>query len=226
MCLFSWTACRSSSDLEVKEAGSVTDAEKAFNKFQDLNSTRARLNGELTGVRNQLFALPKDAPSTMELTRKYAILNFRVTKLELDVTSAQYEWQVELEKAEEAKRQAEEAKRQAEEQAEANKVVAEQGALRLYSYSIKSNPDTGTRSVVGRVENSATVAATDVTVEFELFGPDDKSVGTVTDYTSSIEPGTRWAFKALLLEEAAKRVEYKSLKVKSDLPPLPGKKPE
>ena len=112
------------------------------------------------------------------------------------------------------------------EAAEASKVVAEKGALRLYAFSIKSNPDTGTSSVVGVVENIGSDIETDVAVEFELFDSDDKTVGTVTDNILSIEPGARETFDALILNEAAERAKFKSLNVANKVPSLPETKPE
>ena len=195
----------------------ATDVQKAFRNFQDLNSTRANLTGELTAVRDQLFALPKGAPLTMELTRKYATLNSQVSKLALEVTSAEFEWRAELQKAEEKREQEEKAK----EEADANKIVAEEGVLKLYPFSIKSDPNTGTSSVKGRVENSGSVSTTDVTVIFELFDSEGKSVGTASDFIASIEPNSDWDFNALSPVDGATRAEFKSLKASGGLPPLP-----
>jgi len=221
--LFLWMACRSFPFIKVNPVGPKTEVEKAFIKFQDLNSTQVEITGELIDVRNKLLSMPIDAPPTRELTRQLAILNKRATELVSEVFRADLEYQAAVQSELEAKRQVEEQEKKA---AEANKVVAEQGALRLYAFSIKSSPDAGTSSVVGEVENSGPGVVTDVIVEFELFDSDDKPVGTVSDHTPRIEPGSRWTFNALFLDEAAERAEHKSLKGKGDLPSLPGSKPE
>ena len=126
-----------------------------------------------------------------------------------------------LKKAEEAKIQEKEQEKKAKEVSEANKVVARDGALRLYAFSIKSDPNTGTSSVKGRVENSGSVSTTDVTVIFELFDSEGKSVGTASDFIASIEPNSDWDFNALSPVDGATRAEFKSLKASGGLPPLP-----
>ena len=227
LALVFWLGCRTSSGSLVKNVKPETGVQKAFKRYQDLNATRANLTGELTEVRDQLFTLPKGAPLTMELTRRYATLNSRVSELAGEVTGAKFEWQAELKKAEAAKIQEKEQEKNAKEVSKANKVVAAQGALKLYTFSIKSDPNTGTSSVKGRVENSGSVSVTDVTVMFELFDADNKTVGTASDFIANIEPNSVWDFNALSPVDGAARAEFKSLKASGDLPPLPNPvKPE
>ncbi len=221
LALVFWVGCRTSSGSEVKNVKPETGVQKAFKRYQDLNATRANLTSELTEVRDQLFALPKGAPLTMELTRRYATLNSRVSELAGEVTGAKFEWQAELKKAEEAKIQEKEQEKKAKEVSETNKVVAAEGVLKLFAFSIKSDPNTGTSSVKGRVENSGSVSVADVTVMFELFDADNKTVGTASDFIANIEPNSDWAFNALSPVDGAARAEFKSLKASGDLPPLP-----
>ena len=221
LALVFWMGCRTSSGSEVKNVQPETEVQKAFKRYQDLNATRANLTGELTEVRDQLFALPKGAPLTMELTRRYATLNSKVSELAGEVTGARFEWQAELKKAEEAKIQQKEQEKKAKEVSEANKVVTAEGVLKLYTFSIKSDPNTGTSSVKGKVENSGSVSVTDVTVMFELFDSDNKTVGTASDFIANIEPNSDWDFNALSPVDGAARAEFKSLKASGDLPPLP-----
>ncbi len=221
LALVFWVGCRTSSGSEVKNVKLENGVQKAFKRYQDLNATRANLTGELTEVRDQLFALPKGAPLTMELTRRYATLNSRVSELAGEVTGAKFEWQAELKKAEEAKIQKKEQEKKAKEESDAKKLIAAEGPLRLYAFSIKSDPNTGTSSVKGKVENSGSVSVTDVTVMFELFDSDNKTVGTASDFIANIEPNSDWAFNALSPVDGAVRAEFKSLKASGDLPPLP-----
>ena len=221
LALVFWMGCRTSSGLEVKNVKPETGVHKAFKRYQDLNATRANLTGELTEVRDQLFALPKGAPLTMELTRRYATLNSRLSELAGEVTGAKFEWQAELKKAEEAKIQEKEQEKNAKEVSKANKVIAAQGALKLYAFSVKSDSNTGTSSVKGRVENSGSVSVTDVMVMFELFDADNKYVGTASDFIANIESNSDWDFNALSPVDGAARAEFKSLKTSGDLPPLP-----
>ena len=135
----------------------------------------------------------------MDLQRRYSNLSYELRALPGKMMVAKSQWKSELANENDSKTNS------------LNKVVAEQGSLKLYPYSIKSSPETGTASVVGEVENSGDSAVTDVGIEFELFDSNNKSLGTASDFIGRIEPNSRWPFKALILGEEVKDAKFKML---------------
>ena len=223
LALIGWVACQSSSSRVVRIGGGKSEAAKAYKKLQDLNATQIDVTGKLIGVRDKLLSMPKDSPPTRELTRQLAILNKRATELASEVFRAGLEYQAAVQAEQEAKMS----------QVDANSsssLVIEQGGLRLYAFSVQSDEDSGTRSVVGELENGGTNMVVDVTLVFDLYDAKDQVVGAVTDFTASLQAGSRWGYQALILDEAAVRAEFKSLdwggKDQGKLPQLPGVKPE
>ena len=223
LALVGWVACQSSSSRVVHAGGSNSEVAKAYKKLQDLNATQIDVTGKLVGLRDKLLSMPKDSPPTRELTRQLAILNKRATELASEVFRAGLEYQATVQAEQEAKMS----------QVNANSsssLVIEQGGLRLYAFSVQSDEDSGTRSVVGELENGGTNMVVDVTLVFDLYDAKDQVVGAVTDFTPSVRAGSRWSYQALILDEAAVRAEFKSLdwggKDQGKLPQLPGVKPE
>ena len=223
LALVGWVACQSFSSHVVQSGGSKSEVEKAYKKLQDLNATQIDVTGKLIGVRDKLLSMPKDSPPTRELTRQLAILNKRATELASEVFRAGLEYQAAVQAEQEAKMS----------QVNANSsssLVIEQGGLRLYAFSVQSDEDFGTRSVVGELENGGTNMVADVTLVFDLYDAKDQVVGAVTDFTPSVQAGSRWSYQALILDEAAVRAEFKSLdwggKDQGKLPQLPGVKSE
>jgi len=222
LALVGWVACQSFSSHVVQSGGSKSEVEKAYKKLQDLNATQIDVTGKLIGVRDKLLSMPKDSPPTRELTRQLAILNKRATELASEVFRAGLEYQAAVQAEQEAKMS----------QVNANSsssLVIEQGGLRLYAFSVQSDEDFGTRSVVGELENGGTNMVADVTLVFDLYDAKDQVVGAVTDFTPSVQAGSRWSYQALILDEAAVRAEFKSLdwdgKDQGKLPQLPGVEP-
>ena len=223
LALIGWVACQSSSSRVVQTGGSKSEAAKAYKKLQDLNATQIDVTGKLIGVRDKLLSMPKDSPPTRELTRQLAILNKRATELASEVFRAGLEYQAAVQVDQETKMS----------QVNANSpssLVIEQGGLRLYTFSVQSDEDSGTRSVVGELENGGTNMVVDVTLVFDLYDAKNQVVGAVTDFTPSVQAGSRWSYQALILDEAAVRAEFKSLdwggEDQGKLPQLPGVKPE
>jgi hypothetical protein len=223
LALIGWVACQSSSSRVVHAGGSKSEAAKAYKKLQDLNATQIDVTGKLIGVRDKLLSMPKDSPPTRELTRQLAILNKRATELASEVFRAGLEYQAAVQVDQETKMS----------QVNANSpssLVIEQGGLRLYTFSVQSDEDSGTRSVVGELENGGTNMVVDVTLVFDLYDAKNQVVGAVTDFTPSVQAGSRWSYQALILDEAAVRAEFKSLdwggEDQGKLPQLPGVKPE
>lgn len=223
MTLIVWVACLSSSVQKVESRGPETEVEKAFKMLQDLNATQTEVTGKLIEVRNRLLSMPKDSPPTRELTRQLAILNMRATELVSEVFRAGLEHQAAVLAEQEAKAA----------QGTTNSssfLVVQQGNLRLYVSPIQSDAGSGTRSVVGELENGGTNIVSDVTLVFDLYNEKGQVVGVVSDFSASLQVGSRWSYQAMILDEAAVRAEFKSLdwggKDQGKLPQLPGVKPE
>ena len=222
LALIGWVGCQSSTSRVVHSGEGKSEAVKAYKKLQDLNATQIDVTGKLIGVRDKLLSMPKDSPPTRELTRQLAILNKRATELASEVFRAGLEYQAAVQAEQEAKMS----------QVDANSsssLVIEQGGLRLYGFSVQSDEDSGTRSVVGELENGGTNMVADVTLVFDLYDEKGQAVGAVSDFTASVQVGSRWSYRALILDEAAVRAEFKSLdwdgKDQGKLPQLPGVEP-
>ena len=179
-----------------------TKVEQARKKLADLNATQIEVTMKLIEKRNLLLSMPKDSPPTREISRQLAILNKQATDLVSQVFGAE----LALEAA----------------------IDAASGVLRLHPFQIVLDENSGTRSVTGEVENTSTNAVTDVTVVFKLVDDCDESAGTVSDFIARIEGESRWAFKALVLDENATRAKFMELKGDelNGIPALPGSDPD
>ena len=201
----------------------LTEVEKAQQALADLNATQAEVTQAVLDKRNELLGMPKDSPPTREIIRQLAILNKRATDLASEVFTAE----LHLNKV--IKEEQEQARLAALDANATASPVYVNGPLRLYPFRIEADEDAGTRSVVGEVGNSSTNAVTDVTVVFTLFDTEDESVGTVSDFVARIDGESRWAFKALILDENATRAQKLDLNGTladpATIPALPGVDP-
>jgi len=95
--------------------------------------------------------------------------------------------------------------------------------LNLYPFTLTTDADQGTKTVTGEVENTSANALTDVSVAFNVLDADGQNVGTVSDQIATLEPGVRWAFKALVLDNAADKAEFLEFKIAGNpvKPPTP-----
>ena len=198
----------------------LTEVEKAQQALVDLNATQAEVTQELLEKRNELLGLPRDSPPTREISRQLAILNKRATDLASELFRAELHLEKVIAEEKEKIRLA-----ALDENASASPVYVN-GSLRLYPFTIEADETSGTRSVVGEVGNSSTNAVTDVKVVFTLYDSTDESVGTVSDFVARIDGESRWAFKALILDDNATRAERLDLNgtmaPAAGIPALPG----
>ena len=206
-----------------------TEVETAKKKLSDLNATQIQVTKKLIEKRNLLLSMPQDSPPTREISRQLAILNKQAGNLVSQVFAAE----LALEKAIDAEAKAAlqlalDANATANGANPAAQSVASNGVLRLHPFQIVLDENSGTRSVTGEVENTSTNAVTDVTVVFKLVDDRDESAGTVSDFIARIEGESRWAFKALVLDENAKRAKFMELKGDElkGIPALPGSDPD
>jgi len=189
------TACSTSSP---SSTGSSAEVEKALGNLRDLNATLKSVNRELIDVRGRLLSNPKDSPPTRDLIRQLAILNKRATELAQNFIRADLEYQAAVKADIEAKREAE-------------LLVLQEGSLRLYKFSIRTNAESGKRFVAGDLKNSGTNAVSGVSVEFNLYDASGKSVNTASCFVAVIEAGSQWRFEALIVDDLAERADFKRL---------------
>ena len=211
---------------EVKQA---TEVKQARNKLADLNATQIEVTKKLIEKRNLLLSMPKDSPPTREISRQLAILNKQATDLVSQVFGAELRLEAAIDaEAKAALQAALDANATASGANPAAQSVASNGVLRLHPFQIVLDENSGTRSVTGEVENTSTNAVTDVTVVFKLVDDRDESAGTVSDFIARIEGESRWAFKALVLDENATRAKFMELKGDelNGIPALPGSDPD
>lgn len=214
-----------------------TKVDQARKKLADLNATQNEVTKKLIEKRNLLLSMPKDSPPTREISRQLAILNKQATDLVSQVFGAELALEAAFDAEAEEKAKAE-AKDALDELLRSNapanganpaaQPVAASGVLRLHPFQIVLDDNSGTRSVTGEVENTSTNAVTDVTVVFKLVDDRDESVGTVSDFIARIEGESRWAFKALVLDENATHAKFVELKGDelNGIPALPGSAPD
>ena len=202
-----------------------TKVEQARKKLADLNATQIEVTKKLIEKRNLLLSMPKDSPPTREISRQLAILNKQATDLVSQVFGAELALEAVIDAGAKAALQAAlDANATANGANPAAQSVASNGVLRLHPFQIVLDDNSGTRSVTGEVENTSTNAVTDVTVVFKLVDDRDESAGTVSDFIARIEGESRWAFKALVLDENATRAKFMELKGDelNRIPALPG----
>ena len=206
-----------------------TKVEQAQKKLADLNATQIEVTKKLIEKRNLLLSMPKDSPPTREISRQLAILNKQATDLVSQVFGAELALEAAIEaKADGTLQAALDANATASGTNPSAQPVAASGALRLHPFQIVLDENSGTRSVTGEVENTSTNAVTDVTVVFKLVDDRDESVGTVSDFIARIDGESRWAFKALVLDENAAHAKFMELKGSelNGIPTLPGSAPD
>jgi hypothetical protein len=206
-----------------------TKVEQARNKLADLNATQIEVTKKLIEKRNLLLSMPKDSPPTREISRQLAILNKQATDLVSQVFGAELALEAAIEaKADATLQAALDANATASGDNPSAQPVVASGVLRLHPFQIVLDENSGTRSVTGEVENTSTNAVTDVTVVFKLVDDRDESVGTVSDFIARIEGESRWAFKALVLDENATHAKFVELKGDelNGIPALPGSAPD
>lgn len=194
----------------------LTEVELQEKALTDLNATMHALNKELDVVRSQQLLLPKGSPRYLSVGREVALLNEQSSNFAL-------EWEGKVMELEEARRKAAEAAIAATNAppvspANSNTTSTAQpvqtvGDLKLYPFTLTTDTDQGTKAVTGEVENTSTNALTDVSVAFNVLDADGQNVGTVSDQIATLEPGVRWAFKALVLDNAADKAEFLEFKI-------------
>ena len=190
-----------------------TKVDQARKKLADLNATQIEVTKKLIEKRNLLLSMPKDSPPTREISRQLAILNKQATDLVSQVFGAELRLEAAIDaEAKAALQMPLHPNATASGANPAAQPVASNGVLRLHPFQIVLDENSGTRSVTGEVENTSTNAVTDVTVVFKLVDDRDESAGTVSDFIARIEGESRWAFKALVLDENAKRAKFMELK--------------
>ena len=206
-----------------------TEVETAKKKLSDLNATQIQVTKKLIEKRNLLLSMPQDSPPTREISRQLAILNKQAGNLVSQVFAAELALEKAIDaEAEAALQAALDANATASGANPSAQPVAASGVLRLHPFQIVLDENSGTRSVTGEVENTSTNAVTDVTVVFKLVDDRDESAGTVSDFIARIEGESRWAFKALVLDENATRAKFMELKGDelNGIPSLPRSDPD
>ena len=233
-------ACRTTGSSESSMRSTKVD--QARKKLADLNATQNEVTKKLIEKRNLLLSMPKDSPPTREISRQLALLNKQATELVSQVFVAELALEAAFDAEAEEKTKAEDkealgrllrssmirSNTTASGTNPSAQPVAVSAVLRLHPFQIVLDENSGTRSVTGEVENTSTNAVTDVTVVFKLVDDRDESAGTVSDFIARIEGESRWAFKALVLDENAKRAKFMELKGDElkGIPALPGSDPD
>ena len=201
----------------------LTPVELQEKALTDLNATMHALNKELDAVRSQQLLLPKGSPRHLSVGREVALLNEQSSNLAL-------EWEGKVMDLDEARRKAAEAAiaaTNAPPVAPINSPTAAsaitRGDLTLHSFAFTTDTDQGTKAVTGEVENTSANPITDVSVAFNVLDAAGQNVGTVSDQTATLEPGVRWAFKALVLDNTADKAEFLEFKIAGNpvTPPPP-----
>lgn len=83
-------------------------------------------------------------------------------------------------------------------------------ALELENYGW-SRGDYGTRYLVGTVVNNSSREFGYVQVEFNLYDRSGRQVGSTFANVNNLEPGGQWRFKALVMQDEAKKAEPKGV---------------
>ncbi len=65
---------------------------------------------------------------------------------------------------------------------------------------------------VGKLHNAGDHQRFGVKVELDVFNAEHEKVGTATDYTSSIDPGKEWRFRALVTDRTAATAKLTAVK--------------
>lgn len=81
--------------------------------------------------------------------------------------------------------------------------------LELLEYSTES--DEFSRYVVGRVKNNSDKNYSYVQVEISLYDDQGNQIGSTMDNVNNLASGGTWKFKAMILEDEAKKFEIKDI---------------
>ncbi len=76
---------------------------------------------------------------------------------------------------------------------------------------VSSEVDQYTRYVVGKLRNNTDRTFNYVQVEISLYDDEGNVVGTTFDNVTNLEPGQVWKFKAIILEDSAKRFKVSDI---------------
>jgi len=76
---------------------------------------------------------------------------------------------------------------------------------------VSSEADQYTRYVVGKLRNNTNRTLNYVQVEISLYDDEGNVVGTTFDNVANLEPGQVWKFKAIILEDSAKRFKISDI---------------
>jgi len=204
----------------------LTEVELREKALIDLNATMHALNEELDAVRSQQLLLPKGSPRYLSVGREVALLNEKSSNFALEWEGKQMDLKEARRKEAEAATAVTSAPPVSPTDTKTNSTtqpVQTVGDLKLYPFTLTTDTDQGTKTVTGEVENTSPNALTDVSVAFNVFDADGQNVGTVSDQIATLEPGVRWAFKALVLDNAVDKAEFLEFKVAGNPinPPTP-----
>jgi len=67
------------------------------------------------------------------------------------------------------------------------------------------------RYVIGTVQNNTDKTHTYVQVEINLYDDEDNQLGSTLANTNNLEPGGKWKFKAIILEDSATKYKIKDV---------------
>jgi len=204
----------------------LTEVELREKALFDLNATMHALNEELDAVRSQQLLLPKGSPRYLSVGREVALLNEKSSNFALEWEGKQMDLEEARRKEVEAATAVTSAPPVSPAGTKTNSTaqpVQTVGDLNLYPFTLTTDADQGTKTVTGEVENTSANALTDVSVAFNVLDADGQNVGTVSDQIATLEPGVRWAFKALVLDNAADKAEFLEFKIAGNpvKPPTP-----
>ena len=204
----------------------LTEVELQEKALTDLNATMHALNKELDAVRARQLLLPKGSPRHLSVGREVALLNEQSSNFALEWEGRQMDLEEARRKEAEAATAVTNAPPVSPTDTKTNSTtqpVQTVGDLKLYPFTLTTDTDQGTKTVTGEVENTSANALTDVSVAFNVLDAAGQNVGTVSDQIATLKPGVRWAFKALVLDNAADKAEFLEFKIAGNpvYPPPP-----
>ena len=194
----------------------LTEVELQEKELTELEATMDSLSKDFNVIRARQLLLPKGSPGYLSLGREVALLSKKTADLEQKLDNKQKD--VEKARRKEAEVATSATNVPPVSSANTNATSTAQpvqtvGDLKLYPFTLATDTDQGTKAVTGEVENSSTNALIDVSVAFNVLDTDGQNVGTVSDQIATLEPGVRWTFKALVLDNAADKAEFLEFKI-------------
>ncbi len=204
----------------------LSEVELMKEALTDLNATMQANGKVLEGIREQQLLLPKGSPGYLAVGRKVALLMEESSNLALEWEGRQMDLEEARRKEAEAASAVTNAPPVSSTDTKTNSTaqpVQTVGDLKLYPFTLTTDTDQGTKTVTGEVENTSANALTDVSVAFNVLDAAGQNVGTVSDQIATLKPGVRWAFKALVLDNAADKAEFLEFKIAGNpvYPPPP-----